>query len=323
MAFSKVTLNGTTIMDVTGDTVDEENLLAGETATKANGVRTTGTLDLPVGVGEPYVGVDLTTKFSTEITTYSNNPWAWIKARITNGDYSGIHVGDYIPFTCTNQAATALNAKILGINTYTGSGNPAIGNHIDFMAGVWQADTTMNLANYNNGTSVSAYPWLASNAYLYANSLQGSVPSSASANPSMTAKNYQTDGIYYYLPSNLQNVIVTKRALLERRYTSGELLEESNNYGWTNIGKIWFPSEIEVTGTACWTKYGSAIGGSVQYPYFACNMGHRVFGGLRWFTLSPVSGSSSWFSCITPYGGCEYAKATHDTSYFPVCFRIA
>ena len=44
MAISKVTLNGVTQMDVTQDTVDEDNLLAGETATKADGVRTTGTL---------------------------------------------------------------------------------------------------------------------------------------------------------------------------------------------------------------------------------------------------------------------------------------
>lgn len=44
MAISKITLNGVTQMDVTQDTVDEDNLLYGETATKANGVRTTGTV---------------------------------------------------------------------------------------------------------------------------------------------------------------------------------------------------------------------------------------------------------------------------------------
>lgn len=42
MAISKITLNGVTQMDVTQDTVDEDNLLYGETATKSNGVRTTG-----------------------------------------------------------------------------------------------------------------------------------------------------------------------------------------------------------------------------------------------------------------------------------------
>lgn len=44
MAISKITFNGVTQMDVTQDTVDEDNLLSGETATKANGVRTTGTV---------------------------------------------------------------------------------------------------------------------------------------------------------------------------------------------------------------------------------------------------------------------------------------
>lgn len=43
MAISKIILNGQTQMDVTQDTVNENNLLAGETATKANGVRVTGT----------------------------------------------------------------------------------------------------------------------------------------------------------------------------------------------------------------------------------------------------------------------------------------
>lgn len=42
MAFSKIRLNGTTLMDVTGDTVDASNLLYGETATKNDGTTVTG-----------------------------------------------------------------------------------------------------------------------------------------------------------------------------------------------------------------------------------------------------------------------------------------
>lgn len=41
---------GNTMMDVTQDTVNESNLYEGETATKANGVRTTGTLSFPIAV---------------------------------------------------------------------------------------------------------------------------------------------------------------------------------------------------------------------------------------------------------------------------------
>ena len=44
MAYSKVILNGTTLMDVTADTVAAATLLSGETATKKDGTRVTGTL---------------------------------------------------------------------------------------------------------------------------------------------------------------------------------------------------------------------------------------------------------------------------------------
>lgn len=44
MAYSKVILNGTTLMDVTADTVAAATLLSGETATKKDGTKVTGTL---------------------------------------------------------------------------------------------------------------------------------------------------------------------------------------------------------------------------------------------------------------------------------------
>lgn len=43
MAYSKVILNGTILMDVTDDTVDASSLLSGVTATASNGVEVTGT----------------------------------------------------------------------------------------------------------------------------------------------------------------------------------------------------------------------------------------------------------------------------------------
>lgn len=44
MAYSKIILNGETLMDVTGDTVDAGNLLDGETATKNSGAKVTGNI---------------------------------------------------------------------------------------------------------------------------------------------------------------------------------------------------------------------------------------------------------------------------------------
>lgn len=327
MAFSKVTLNGTTLMDVTQDSVDEENLLAGETATKANGVRTTGALELPIGVGEPYAGVDLTTKFATEIATYSNNPWAWIKSRITSGDYSGIHIGDYIPFTCANQSATQLSAKIIGINTYKNYGDESyiVGNHIDFWAGLWptkRSVTGISTVRYNNGTSVSEFPWLASDAYLFANSLSGSVPSVESANPSLSNVNYTSGGIYYYLPSALKNVIAEKRLLIGKRYNSSSLQTSDTGVGFTNIGKIWFPHEVEAIGFPCLTKASSA-GGFVQYPFFAANMNRQIFGRQSFWLLSPYEGSALHWGMVSTNGASSYITANNANQAFPVCFRIA
>lgn len=47
MAFSKIIFNGTTLMDVTSDTVAANNLLSGESATAANGLRVSGTVTVP------------------------------------------------------------------------------------------------------------------------------------------------------------------------------------------------------------------------------------------------------------------------------------
>lgn len=321
MAFSKVTLNGTTLMDVTQDTVEEENLLAGETATKANGVRTTGTLDLPIGVGEPYDGVDLTTKFASEIST-AGNAWTWIKSRITAGDYSGLHIGDYIPFTCSDGSSTALSARIIGINTYKYSGGTEIGNHIDFCAGLWPSSTYINGVKYNNGTTESAYPWLASRLYLFANSLSGSIPNSEAANPSMASVDFTSGGIYYYLPSALKNVIVQKYAYLEKRYTAGSLLTSSSGGGWTNIGRIWPPSEVEVYGYPVYGNNPVAIRGTVQYPFFANQMNRSKIGRQSWWLINPFEGDSRYWCNVSSSG---YADGYNTTSsyYMPVCFRIA
>lgn len=57
MAISKVTLNGVTQMDVTGDTVVANHLLDGDTATGANGVQLTGTLQVDLVV-DPTLSIE-------------------------------------------------------------------------------------------------------------------------------------------------------------------------------------------------------------------------------------------------------------------------
>ena len=272
-----------------------------------------------------YPGADLTVKFAEEIAAspYNGDPWAWIKRRITAKNYVGIHVGDYIPYKDTTTSQRTRNARILGINTYKQYGDTAVGDHIDFWGGLWTPNKPINPVNYNNGTTESDHPWLASDAYLYANSLSGQVPSTAAANPTLTTKDYTSDGIYFYLPTALKNVIVQKRALLEKRYTAGSLLSESPTWGWANAGKIWFPTEIEVYGTAVFGGKDYAAGGSVQYPFFMGNMNRLAFGRTYWWLLTPRSGGSTYWCYVSLNGLASSSSASYTSVAAPICFRIA
>lgn len=65
MAISKVILNGTTLMDVTSDTVDASNLLSGYYATGADGVRFSGSYVVPTGT------INITQSGNTDVTHYA------------------------------------------------------------------------------------------------------------------------------------------------------------------------------------------------------------------------------------------------------------
>ena len=72
---------------------------------------------LGVDIDNTYPGLDLTEKFADEIAAapYNGDEWAWIKGRCTSGNFSGIHVRDYIPVTANSNN---FKARIIGINTY-------------------------------------------------------------------------------------------------------------------------------------------------------------------------------------------------------------
>lgn len=273
-----------------------------------------------------YAGRDLTTIFSSEITQYGGDAWAWIKARITEGNFEGIHIGDYIPWTDLKSPSTTRNARIMGIDTYLqyGDNDNVVNHHIDFFGGLWTPNKPINKSNYNNGTSESEFPWLASDAYLYANSLSGSVPSTATENPELTNVDYTDDGIYFYLPSDLKTQIVQKRIYAEKRYTADSLLTNFSSGGWTDIGKIWFPTEFEVYGASIWSgnKF-SSMGSSVQYPLFANNMNRLIFGRYGWWLLNPCCDMSDKWCNVGSDGFATGSNAAYPYITIPICFRIA
>ena len=302
------------------------NRFAGETNTTLGGKAAFAAEQIANRV---YPGIDLTVEYAAEIAVepYNGDVWAWIKARIQAANYTGLHIGDYIPFVA---GGNVIKAEIGGIDTYYNYGDTAVPHHIDFISrDCWPDAHVFNKVNYNNGTSVSPHPWLASDLYAWLNGLAMQVPNSTTADPTMVDVDYSATGVYNKLPAELKTVIVQKRAILPSRYTAGSLLIDDNSWAWADMGKLWVPSEIEVYGCEHWgSKNGYSSGGFQQYPIFATNM-KRVKGagdgGARatWWLLSACGGNSTSFAAVgsTGYGGNRTASNT--TIRAPLCFRIA
>ena len=335
--------------------------------------------------GDPYDGVDLTSKFADEISGYTD-PGAWVRARIRANNFNGIHVNDYIPFTTTN--GLSFKARVAGIDPYYEYGDSDVGHHIDFICEeLWPTLHQINQANYNNGlipaenvasdgTSTqyvitkpmygvakvtlsgtdltgwtydkdtytltfsaapaagtmvvtgtgSEHPWLASDAYLYVNSLAGHVANGTGLNPAIKRVDYTNDGIYHYLPDWLKAAIIAKQFQLNKRYSTSGVLSDENGSGWANLGKLWLPTEVEVYGCPVWgSKGGNGLGGSIQYPYFVGNMRRlKKRNGIRyyWWLLSPYTNTSGW--CYVYDSGNAYYSysASADWIAAPICFRI-
>lgn len=289
-----------------------------------------------------YNGVNLATKFASEIANYSDQ-WAWIKARIQAGNFSGIHVGDYLPFMLNagtaggmTIAAQNFNAEIAGIDTYYGHADTPINHHIDFVTKtVIDTEIKWNPTDNNNGTSVQPHPWLASQLYAWLNGINNYNTANA-YNKVAHGMNAANSGIYQLLPQALRNVIVQKRLLLPERYSGSGLLTYSTTWNWQNMGFLWVPTEIEVYGCQVWSGssfnnglYSFESMGGVQYPLFACHGGYNgrvkcMSNGSRsaWW-LSAVLGGSATNACLVSYGGhASYIGTTYASIRVPVCFRI-
>ena len=301
----------------------------------AKDITARATLDKQGYVSPWYEGENLTIKFASEISNYTD-PWAWIKARIDAGNFDGLHIADYIPFKTAETTPHSYNAQIAGINTYKGYGSPAIGNHIDFVCKeLWYSGThAFNPVNINNGTKFGdnaavENPWLASDMYLWLNSLAGTVASSAEVGGGEgTAKDYTSGGVYYYLPAALKAVISDKYCVIPKRYSSSGLLTDDNANSYENMGKLWIPTEYEMFGDiviGSGNRYAKCY--AVQYPLFAfgnARIKSRGDGGsvANYSYLVASSSNSTSFGLITTTGAISERTAS-SAQRVPFGFRIA
>ena len=249
-----------------------------------------------------YTGRDLTVVFADEIANFSD-AWAWIKSRIQNANYTGIYIGDYIPITMKNET---VEMQVAGIDVYYRATDNDLGHHIDFISRDCFSELVQwNTTNNNNGNAESPYPYMVSNLHTWL-----------------------TETLYSYLPQAVKDQIVTKRTLMEQRYSSAGTLKDSTNHGWQDIGKLWVPYEYEVFGSCVWSTKGWSQGQALQYPIFANSYLNRIKcigkGGDRcaWWLASATSDSST-FACRVEYYGYAYYWNAGKAIPVPVCFRIA
>jgi uncharacterized protein YjdB len=261
-----------------------------------------------------YSGANLVTKYSSEIANFSNDVWAWIKNRINNGNYTGIHVGDYIPtsITYTNNSTTTtdtINVQIAGIDTYNGdNGGITILHHIDFISSGFLSnyDSAWNDSEYdnNNGSDMTPYPWIDSVIF--------------------SALNYN---IYNSFSSTLKSQITQKRMLLEQRYTAGTNISSDNGQSWSDIGNLWLPTEYEVFGSLINSDATYGKGNSIKYALYN-NLNNKIKSADWWLlSVSAIDYDNACYvntSGSSSIAGNFSQKATY-TVYknFPICFRIS
>lgn len=247
-----------------------------------------------------YKGRDLTEVFADEIENYTD-AWAWIKARITAGNFTGIHNGDYIPLTVGRET----HKMQVNINTYKNTCEPPVGNHIDFISKDCLGQTVKwNTTNNNNGNASSPCPYLVSNVHSF------------------------LETKFNALPQAVKNVISNKRFLLERRYSESGALTDSTGAEWVDLGKLWLPTEYEVFGSIVLGTKGCSGYHAVQYPIFANSWQNRIKGAgsgetrCFWW-LASVSSGSSTHACAVHQHGYVYGGNASNSIRVPVCFRIA
>ena len=276
----------------------------------------------------PYTGRNLANVFADEIAEAETDAWSWLASRVSEGNFEGIHVGDYLPVTYTNNIT--FNARIAGINTYKsmGDANNVIGDHIDFISDtLWPVSFAMGLCDYNNALSqFNLLPILDANGYYFLQSGYGQVvnyvyDSSQEAYVyDFENVDFNNDGVWDFLPSALKTAITDKRLFVSQRYSAESAQSHDTGSGWYNVGRIWIPTEVEVAGMAIGNPSRHAISGSIQYPIFK-NNAWRSHYRANWWLMTPEDGSITSFMMVNGYGAIVPAAAT-TTAKAPVCFRI-
>ena len=222
--------------------------------------------------------------------------------RIAAANFAGLRVGDYLDVPLVSASAVAAQQSVrfllAHIDPYLYCGDNSKGHHIAFVASapVAVAKTVTGVANdsflawnttnTNQGTAETKNPYLGSNLKAWETAFEAC------------------------LPEGLTKYLLTQRVLLEERYSASGAINDSNNWSWQDIGKVWSPSEMEVYGCPVWGTPGWSVGFDCQFDLFH-DTAHRINGTrCDWWLRSVASGSASGVCCVDHNGYVYYTSAT-------------
>lgn len=315
-----------------------------------------GTVNFPKGIKDSnlenvikrldgtYQGLDLTQVHAKEIQEeFNGDAWSWIQARIRAVNFSGIHIGDYIPVSLTGgtiggavniPAGQQHKMQVAGIDTYYNWADEPIPHHIDFIALDTIGTTSIwNEGNTNNGTSAEQNPYRSSRIFAICNGINNY--STAAQGNLKHGLNCSSGGILQMLPQNCQSVIIEKRMWYELQYNSSAQTVQPTGNAWGSYGKVWVPHEVEVCGYQP-NSYNRGEAGNIdnltrnmtrQYPLFIQQSRAKlsaIDGGRSNYWLCCPSGYAATTVCNV-YGTGHVSNTTATSTNISICFgfRVA
>ena len=212
-------------------------------------------------------------------------------------------MGDYIdvPLVSASDVTRLQSVRfvIAHIDPYLWCDDRGKGHHIAFVASAPIAASSSyagvtnssciawNKKNTNQGTAETKNPYLGSDLKVWETAFEAC------------------------LPEGLTKYLLTQRVLLEERYSASGAINDSNNWSWQDIGKVWSPSEMEVYGCPVWGTPGWSVGFDCQFDLFH-DTAHRINGTrYLWWLRSVASGSASSVCYVDNNGNANYNSATN------------
>lgn len=258
--------------------------------------------DYPYNPGT-YVGSSIAAAHKDEIG--SNHVANWISSKVSQGDFTGLNIGDYVDINC---GGTTRRFAIAAIDPYYNYGTQAMPHHIAMalVNGAWKLSSSLDGSYavnnnhvlwksdaYNNGSTTKQNPY--SDSMLHA---------------------WEIEKALTQFPQEWQDVMIERYALMESKFSASSTLNDATGIVWTNLGKIWSFSEVELFGRICQSSLKYSCASDTPFPLFSKVGSISTFTGKNQIWLrNTVEGSSSAVCILTTAGGINIAPANNNTVF--------